>query len=166
MTDEALLIDKPRENTGLADYLREPFHRLRGEMDRMFDEFPPRFPAAHLGARYLASMPVPALEMTETGAEYRLTVEVPGVPQDGIELTLDDHMLILKGEKKDEREEAERGYSVSERSYGAFERRVSLPPDAVCEDIVANTANGVITIVIPRNAETAPNKRKIEIAQS
>lgn len=163
MADDSLLAERPRQHTGLSDYLREPFSRLRGEMDRMFDEFPPRFPATNLGIRYLASMPMPALEMKETDEEYRLSVEVPGVAPEDIELSIEDDMLVLKGEKREEREEKERDYSVSERSYGSFERRVTLPADGVPDDIEAKTENGVIKIVIPRNKESSPERRKIEI---
>lgn len=166
MAEETLLAERSRQGTGLADYLREPFSRLRGEMDRMFDEFPPRFPIAHFGTRYLASLPVPALEMTETDEEYRLSVEVPGVAPGDIELSIEENTLILKGEKKDEREEKERDYSISERSYGAFERRVSLPPDSVTDKITADTDNGVLKIVIARDAKAATEKRKIEISTS
>lgn len=165
MPEETLIARRPRQNTGLADYLREPFSRLRGEMDRMFDEFPPRFPATNLGVRYLASLPVPALEMKETDDEYRLSVEVPGVAQEDIELSVENDTLVLKGEKKEEREEKERDYTFSERSYGAFERRVSLPADAKPDAIEANTDNGVIKIVIPRDKEASPKKRKIEISK-
>ncbi|WP_067695684.1 Hsp20/alpha crystallin family protein [Erythrobacter sp. AP23] len=164
MAEEMLLAEKRREHSGLADYLREPFSRLRGEVDRMFDEFPPRFPAAHFGSRYLASMPMPALEMKETDEEYRLSVEVPGVAPDDIDLTLENDMLVLKGEKREEREEKERDYSVSERRYGAFERRISLPQDAVVDGIEAKTDNGVITIAIPRDQNASPKTRKIEIS--
>lgn len=164
MPEDTLLAKRPRQNTGLSDYLREPFSRLRGEMDRMFDEFPPRFPATNLGIRYLASLPVPALEMKETDDEYRLSVEVPGVAPDDIELSVEDDILVLKGEKKEEREEKERDYSFSERSYGAFERRVSLPADAKPDAIEANTENGVIKIVIPRDQDVPAKKRKIEIS--
>lgn len=164
MGEKALLAERSRENTGFADYLREPFSRLRGEVDRMFDEFPPRFPASYLGTRYLASLPMPALEMKETDKEYRLSVEVPGVAIEDIELSVDNDMLVIKGEKKEEREEKERDYSISERSYGAFERRVSLPPDSDFASIKASSENGVIRIIIPRDHKLANRQRKIEIS--
>lgn len=166
MADETLLAARPRQQTGLSDYLREPFSRLRGEMDRMFDEFPPRFPVAQFGTRYLASLPMPALEMTETEKEYRISVEAPGVAASDIDLSVEKDMLVLKGEKKEEREEKERNYSISERSYGAFERRVSLPSDAVTGKISATSDKGVIKIVIPRDEKAQPEKRTIEIKQS
>ncbi|WP_185960226.1 Hsp20/alpha crystallin family protein [Erythrobacter insulae] len=166
MADEMTLAKQSREHTDLTDYLREPFSRLRGEMDRMFDEFPPRFPAVRFGTRYLASVPVPAVEMTETDKDYRISVEVPGIPHEDIDLAIEDDMLVLKGEKKEEREEKERDYSISERSYGSFERRISLPQDALADKIEANTENGVIKIIVPRNEKASPERRRIEIHTS
>ena len=166
MADEVTLANRPRQHTDLSDYLREPFSRFRSEMDRMFDEFPPRVPAARFGTRYLASMPVPAIEMTETEEDYRVSVEVPGIPHKDIDLSVEDDMLVLKGEKTDEREEKERDYSISERSYGSFERRIALPQDAQSAGIEANTENGVIKIVIPRNQDASPERQRIEIHSS
>ncbi|MBV7265483.1 Hsp20/alpha crystallin family protein [Erythrobacter ani] len=164
MAEESLVATKPRHQTGLSDYLREPFTRLRGEVDRMFDEFPPRFPATNLGIRYLSSLPMPALEMKETDEEYHLTVELPGVSQEDVDISVEGDMLVLKGEKKEEREEKERDYTISERSYGAFERRVSLPKDCVVDQIQASSDNGVITIAIPRAQGVSEGARKIEIS--
>ena len=164
MAEESLVAAKPREHTGLSDYLREPFNRLRGEVDRIFDEFPPRFPANNLGMRYLASLPLPALEMKETDDEYRLSVELPGVNQEDVDISVEGETLILKGEKKEEREEKERDYTISERSYGMFERRVALPKDCLVDAIIASAENGVITITIPRKPGVSEGARKIEIA--
>lgn len=164
MAEDTLIAKESGVHTGLSDYLREPFNRLRGEVDRMFDEFPPRFPASNLGVRYLASLPMPALEMKETDKEYHLSVELPGVAQEDVEISVEGDMLILKGEKKAEREEQERDYTISERSYGSFERRVSLPKDSVVDQIQANSDNGVIQIVIPRSEGVAHGARKIEIS--
>ena len=163
MAEESLLVERPKEQTALADRLREPFRRLRSEVDRMFDEFPPRFPATNLGIRYLASLPMPALEMTETDEEYRLSVELPGVAQEDVDISVEENVLVLKGEKREVREEKERDYSISERSYGAFERRVSLPQDCVVDKIKAESENGVITITLPRDQSASSKTRKIEI---
>lgn len=164
MAQDSLLVERPSQNTALADYLRDPFNRLRSEFDRMLDEFPPRFPAANRSLRYLASAPVPALEMKETDDEYHLSVEIPGVAQDDIDISIEDDMLMVKGEKREHREERERDYSFSERCYGAFERRVTLPQDSVVDKIEANAENGVIDIVIPRDHNAAPKTHKIEIS--
>jgi HSP20 family protein len=163
MADEQLLAQRPREKADLSDYLREPFQRLRSEVDRFLDDFPPRFPAPALSIRQLASMPMPALEMTEMEKEYHLCVEVPGVPAKDVDISVEGDLLVLKGEKKEAHEEKERNYCVSERSYGAFERRVTLPPDAMADDISASSENGVLTIVIPRAEQQEIKRRKIEV---
>ena len=139
MADETLMATKPREQSALSDYLREPFSRLRGEVDRMFDEFPPRFPASNLGIRYLASLPMPALEMKESDSEYRLSVELPGVAQEDVDISIEGDMLVLK-------------------------RRVSLPKDSLIDEVKADAENGVISIVIPRSQGVAEGARKIEIS--
>ena len=163
MAEDTALATRNRDRTEMSNRSRDPFNRLRTEFDRMFDAFPSHFPVALLGSRHLASMPVPAVEITETDKEYRVSVEVPGIPHENINLSIDNDMLVLSGEKKDEREEHEKEYSISERSYGSFERRIALPKDARREGVEANTENGVIRIVIPRNKEPSSEPRRIEI---
>lgn len=163
MADKQALAERPRERSDLSEYLREPFHRLRAEVDHFFDDFPPRLPVPALSFRQLAALPMPAMEMTEMDGEYRLSVEVPGVSAEDVEISIEDDLLVLKGEKKEERETKERNYCVSERHYGSFERRVSLPPDTVPNEISASSDNGVLTIVIPRNEQPKPERRKIEV---
>ena len=154
-----------RERSSLPDQFLEPFHRLRGEMDRLFDEFPARWPAIHLPTRFNNSMemPMPAVEMTVKPESYRIAVEVPGIAPDSIDLQIDGDALVLKGEKHSEREEKEEDYTFSERSYGTFERRIALPADAIKDNVEAKAKNGVLKISIPREARPDQSTRKIEI---
>ena len=103
MTDIATVPARTRQ-TGLSQQFLEPFHRLRDEVDRMFDEFPARWPSLHLSPRFAAGLPVPAVEMTETRKAYKVSVEVPGIEPEAIELQVDQDMLIIKGEKSEVRE--------------------------------------------------------------
>lgn len=148
---------------GLGQQLLEPFHRLRGEVDRIFDEFPAHWPAIHLSPRFAAGLPVPAVEMTENKKAYRISVEIPGIEPEAIDLQADQDFLIIKGEKSEERSEEDREYALSERSYGAFERRIAMPKDALADQIEAETKNGVLEISIPRNHEASPERRTIKI---
>ena len=144
-----------------TDQLIEPFTQLRSEVDRLFESFPFRLPSMKLGR--LAS--VPALEMSETNKNYKITAELPGIDPEEVEVTFDDGMLRIAGEKKEEREENERGYRLSERSYGAFERAVSLPADANPEKIDAKFKNGVLRITIAKDGAEKRNVRKIRIGR-
>lgn len=143
-----------------TDQLIEPFSRLRGEIDRLFDDFP-RFPSLRFGAEF--SMALPALEMTETKKAYKLTAELPGLESSDIEVSVEDGMLRIAGEKKTEREEEEKGYRLSERSYGSFERLVRLPAAAQADKIKAKCKNGVLTVTIPKDGEAAERVRKIAV---
>jgi len=144
-----------------ADQFLQPFSHLRSDVDRLFDNFGLRLPSLTLAR---AGAAAPALEMTETDNAYKLTAELPGLKSDDIEVSCEDGMLRLAGEKKDEREENERGYRLSERAYGSFERLVRLPSGADGEKITADFRNGVLTITVPKADGAAGRSRKIPIA--
>lgn len=140
----------------------EPLSRLRSEVDRLFDDFPALRPRFDL-ARFSAAMPVPAVEMTETEKAYKLSVEVPGIEASEIDVTIEGDRLVIAGEKKEEREEKEKGYLYSERSYGAFERQIELPPGADAGKITADVRKGVLRITLPKTKKAANGKRRIAI---
>jgi HSP20 family protein len=142
-----------------TDQLIEPFNQLRTEVDRLFESFPFRLPSLRFGQ--FAS--TPALEMTETDKAYKITVELPGIDPEDVEVTFDDGLLRVTGEKKEEREENERGYRLSERSYGAFERAVALPSAANPEKIDAKFKNGLLTVTVDKDGEEMRKVRKISI---
>ena len=153
----------PATQPGFTDQLIEPFSRLRGEIDRLFEGFPLRMPSMRFGADFGVS--VPALEMTESRKQYKITVELPGIDSKDVEVNVEDDMLRIAGEKKTEREEDEKGYHIAERSYGAFERLVRLPAAAQADKIKAKCKNGVLTITIPKDGEAESRTRKIAVEQ-
>ena len=151
-----------RDFPAFTDSLIEPLSRLRGEVDRLFEGFPARWPRFDF-ARFAPMPPMPAVEMTETGKAYKLSIEVPGMDASEIEVSVEGNMLVVSGEKKEEREEKEEGYSYSERSYGSFERRIELPTAADAEKIKAKVRNGVLRITLPKDEKAASNRKRIEI---
>lgn len=148
-----------RQAPDFTEQLIEPFTQLRNEVDRLFESFPFRLPTLKLG-RFTS---VPALEMTETDKGYKITGELPGIDPENVEVTFEDGLLRIAGEKQDERDEDERGYRLSERSYGAFERLVEIPGTANPDKIDAKFKNGVLTIFIGKTSEGKRNVRRIKI---
>ncbi len=151
-----------RRSSDFTDQLIEPFNQLRTEVDRLFESFPFRLPALKL-PRFAAA---PALEMSETDKAYKITAEIPGIDPDHVDVTFEDGLLRIAGEKKQEREENERGYRLSERSYGAFERLIELPATADPTKIDANFKNGVLTVTVAKNGEEQRNVRRITVAKA
>lgn len=148
-----------RRPSDFTDQLIEPFVQLRNEVDRLFDSFPLRLPTLRMGRQSLA----PALEMTETDKSYKVSAELPGMDPDNIEVTFENGLLRIAGEKKEEREESERGYRLSERTYGSFERLIELPTAAVGDKIQADFKNGLLTVTMPKNDNARGAPRRIEI---
>ena len=145
-----------------TDSIIEPLSRLRTDFDRLFDELPASWPAVQL-TRFPSGLLVPAVEMTESTKAYKLSVEVPGMDAADIDMHVHDGAIFISGEKKAERDEEEKGYSYSERSYGSFERRIELPPGTDPQAIKAKVRKGVLEITLPKKAEAAGKKQRITI---
>lgn len=103
----------------------------------------------------------PSVEVVETEQGLRVSAELPGLDEKDVELTIEDGVLTLRGEKRAETTDKERGYT--ERSYGRFERSLALP-FAVEEDKAdASFQNGVLSVTLPRSAKAPERGRRIAI---
>ncbi len=107
--------------------------------------------------------PKPTLDIAASDEEYTISVELPGVDEKDVHLELLDETLVIKGEKKHEKEEKEKNYYQMERSYGSFQRVLSLPEDAEQDGIGAAYKRGILTITIPRKAKAATKSKQIAI---
>jgi HSP20 family protein len=105
----------------------------------------------------------PRMNIEDTGNEIRVTAELPGVSEDDVEITLDDDMLIIAGEKRDEREVKDRDVRLVERVFGQFRRAVQLPFSPNPDQVDAHFRDGVLTITVPKNAEQKSKQRHIEV---
>lgn len=94
---------------------------------------------------------------------YTIGVEVPGVEEKDLKLELSGDTLTISGEKRHEAEEKEKNYYRMERSYGSFQRVLTLPEDADRDGVSATFKNGVLTIEIPRLAAATADVKRIEV---
>jgi HSP20 family protein len=105
----------------------------------------------------------PSLDLSSTDTEYTVSVEIPGVRQKDVSLELVQDTLIIRGEKKQKKEEKNKNFYRLERSYGSFQRTLSLPEDASKDEIKADFKNGVLNIEIPRLETQEGRGKQIEI---
>lgn len=103
----------------------------------------------------------PAVDIKEEADKFVILADVPGVDPKNIEVTMDNGIITIKGERAEEKEEERGGYRRVERSRGSFYRRFSLPDTADAEHIAARTANGVLEITIPKREAVRP--RRIDV---
>lgn len=127
-----------------------------GRFASLFDEmFAPIKPATEFQF-------VPVVDVIEKENELLLTAELPGLQEQDVQLEVDNNILTLKGEKKQEREEKAERYHCWERTYGAFQRSFAIPGTVDPAKIKAEFKEGVLEVHMPKTAET--KARKIEIA--
>ena len=135
--------------------------RLHNELDRMFDNF---FSPAFFDRepfRFRGDF-LPSLDVTSDDKAYAMKVELPGVAPEAVKLEVNDGVLTISGEKKEETKD-EQTKEVRECSYGSFTRSMTLPEDADAEHIPATSKNGILTVSIPRKAPDQSRVRKIEV---
>ncbi|AWN41559.1 Hsp20/alpha crystallin family protein [Methylobacterium durans] len=143
----------------MRDEPMSPFLTLHREMNRLFDDvFSGIGGVPALGGR---SLGWPSVEMVETDQGLRVSAELPGLDEKDVELTIDDGVLTLRGEKRAEMTDRERGYS--ERSYGRFERVIALPFAVEEDKAEASFQNGVLSVALPRSAKAPEQGRRIAI---
>lgn len=141
-----------------------PIGWLRDEIDRLFDDFSFTRPGRSLFP--FPGLPVetkPAVELVEKDGGYRLTVEVPGMAEKDLDVELAEGVLTVSGEKREESETKDSGYLISERSYGAFRRQISLPADVDPDSLDAKVRDGVLALDMKKDENAAKKTRKIAI---
>ena len=133
---------------------------LHRQMNRLFDDLFDQDGDSGFYAR--AGIAAPAMDIHQDDKQVEITAELPGVKEEDIDITIDDGVLTLRGEKKSTREDKESGYR--ERSYGSFERRLTLPSNIDEDNCSAEFKDGVLTITLPKSEEKARG-RKIQLGQ-
>jgi len=137
-----------------------PVDLFRRQMDRLFDDF---WGERGLLSRFATAETVflPRVDVAENDREVVVTAELPGLAEKDVEVSLTRGRLMLSGQKKSEREEKDKSYHLVERSYGSFQRVVDLPAALQEDKAQASFKNGVLTVKVPKGAES--KSRKIQI---
>ena len=107
---------------------------------------------------------IPAINVEESADELLLTAELPGMREEDVNVAIENNILTIRGEKREEREEGGEGhrYHVWERRYGSFHRNLTLPRSVEADAIEAEFDSGVLTVRLPKAPEA--KSRTIEIA--
>ncbi|MBP1875959.1 Spore protein SP21 [Ensifer adhaerens] len=139
-----------------------PVFSLQRDVNRIFDDFWKRFDQP-FGAFGRWDANGPPTDIAETESALEVSVELPGIDQKDVDVSLMDSALTIKGEKKSEQEESKKGYHLSERSYGSFYRSIPLPSGVDTDKANAQFKNGVLTVTVPKTKEALSRVRKIEV---
>lgn len=139
----------------LAGAAGNVFAPVQREFDRLFDQ---------LGGGWAALAEIelaPKMDIRDTDEGLEITLELPGLARGDLKIAVEDDVLTVSGEKKTEKETKEEDYRLSERTYGAFSRSVTLPRSVDAEKIKATMKDGVLKLTAPKNGTA--NAKAIEI---
>jgi HSP20 family protein len=153
-----------------------PLENLRRQVDQLFEELtfggrrlpfvPSTFDVEPFWQRELVSSTLPAVDITEKEKSFELTAELPGMDEKNIEIKLTNGNMLIRGEKKEELEDKQKNYYLSERRYGSFERIFNLPRGVDAEHIEARFSKGILTVVLPKKPEAIKPEKTIRIKTS
>jgi HSP20 family protein len=141
----------------------DPFSSLHREMNRMFEDFGRSFDLAPWSGWEPRGFH-PHTDVRETDDEVLVTAEMPGLEEKDFEIQLSDGVLVLKGEKRHEREEKEEGaVHRIERSYGSFHRTIPLPCEVLADKATADYRKGVLTVTLPKAPSAKRSVHRISV---
>jgi len=138
-----------------------PFVSLQNEIDRLFENFTAGFPSIGNG---MTNVTLPTMDVAETDKEIEVTAELPGLEEKDVQINVSDNVLIIRGEKKAEKEQKDKNYRLIERTYGSFERSLELPEGVNADAIKASIDKGVLKVVVPKPAPAQVKKIEVKSA--
>ncbi len=141
---------------------RDPAWDLQKDMNRLFDAFFGRSVPVALWADHETSF-LPPVDVHETNDKVIVEAELPGIEPKDVDIRVEGDSLFIRGERKHEKDEKEKGYHRVERVYGRFERTVELPQYADAAKCEASYKNGVLTVELPKKEEAKPRTVQVKV---
>ena len=144
----------------------DPFQDLRSAQDEMAQMSPMLAHALGLHAQQGSGRATPmawapALDISERKDAYLVTVELPGLKPEDLDITMEDGLLTIQGERQFTAESSEQQFHRVERRYGAFRRSITLPAHVTAEGIQASFEDGVLQILVPKAEEAKPKRIQV-----
>lgn len=140
----------------------DPFRELEAMTNRLNRLFDPSI-ARREGPDDFGGW-APAIDVEETEKEYRIKADLPEVTKNDVKVNIEDGVLTIEGERKQEKEEKNKKFHRVERVYGKFVRRLNVPSDVAEDQVAAEFANGVLNVRLPKSAGAKPRNVEVKVA--
>lgn len=138
-----------------------PFEALHARMDQLLESFRRDFDFPSLAS--WEALGTPNVDVSESDDAIEVSAELPGMDAKNVELSFQGNSLVIRGEKKEEKETKENDFHIRERRFGSFHRMVPLPVGIDIDKAKAEYDKGVLKVTIPKTSEGKQQRRKIEI---
>lgn len=142
-----------------------PFHELEEVSDRLNRMLArPAAPGTSGKETMIVADWTPSVDISETEGEYQIKAEIPDVKREDVKVTLEDGVLTIQGQRKQEKEEKGTKYHRIERSYGSFARTFSLPDVIEIDKVKAEFKDGVLNLHLPKSEKAKPKAIEVKVA--
>lgn len=139
-------------------HAQDPFAALQRDLDRVMDAF-----TGFSGVPSAVAATTLRLDVKEDEKTFTVTADLPGLSEKDVDVTFEENVLTIRGEKKLQREDKGETWHITERSSGSFVRQLGLPTNIDPSGIAATFDKGVLTVTLPKVAESKTSARKIEV---
>ncbi|GAB4220178.1 MAG TPA: Hsp20/alpha crystallin family protein [Spirochaetota bacterium] len=135
-----------------------PFEAFERDVKRIFDDFFTLEPVDLFDSAW-----VPSIDVEEDEKSIHVRAEIPGIDEKDLNVTLEDNVLTISGEKKEERKEENKRYVLAERRFGSFKRSIALPAEVKADNVKASFKNGVLTVDFEKKEVSQPKRITINV---
>jgi len=143
----------------------DPFRELEEVSNRLNRIFGQSLARSESGQNMLAVADwAPSVDISETDSEYLIKGEIPGVKKEDVKVTIQDGMLTIQGERKQEKEEKGKKFHRIERSYGSFVRSFRVPDDADENSVKAEFKDGMLNVTLAKSAKAKPKAIEVSVS--
>ncbi len=157
---------KPESKAPATQAARHPLMSFRSQMDSLFDDFFKDWGVPQWGIATSGDRLMPRVDLREDDKNVVVVADLPGVDDKDIELYLDDDVLSIRAERREESEKKgddRTSYHRIERSYGMIQRNIPMPCPVKQDGIAAEFAKGVLTVTLPKDAPAKPKAKRIAV---
>lgn len=140
-----------------------PLYKMRKDMDNIFSDFLTNYDEFWPSSDDMGSFFTPRSDVIETKDEYRVSMDMPGVEEKNVDVSLDNGVLKITGKKDQEKETKDAKVHRIERHYGSFKKVIQLPDNILKDKVEAHFKNGVLKVIIPKTEESKQEIKKIKV---
>ena len=147
------------------EHSHNPFLRLQNEVDRVFHEFTDFFAPSRFNWEFENLNLAPSMDVVEDKDHYSIELEMPGMDEKDVKVSLADNVLTISGEKTTSKKNEDKKYLSREISYGKYERSISLPATIDVDKAKASFKKGILCVDLPKKEESKRSARDIKVEQ-
>ncbi|AOU90868.1 Hsp20/alpha crystallin family protein [Legionella anisa] len=155
-----------KETPIAVEHSHNPFLRLQNEVDRVFSEFNDFFSPSRFNLGFDNLNLAPSMDVVEDKDHYSIQLEMPGMDEKDIKVSLADNVLTITGEKSTSKKNEDKKFLSREISYGKYERSISLPATVDVDKAKATFKKGMLWVELPKKEEAKRSARDIKIEKA